>query len=882
MSAIPSVVLPPKPKPDKAAMLAALGALFDTDDVIELRALARGRKRTDAGYFDGEHREALADAAAKLNADGAAVYVTLNRIDPQLHSRYCNRIEQWATDTATDANVIRRRWLLIDLDPVRPKNTAATEAQVQAAHEVATKCYRLLKDADWPEPLVGESGNGWHLLYPLDLPNNAGATALVKGALDGLAERLDTEAVKVDRSVFNAARITKLYGTVATKGDHTALAPWRASKLVSTPERGEPVTPDQLRALHPEAAPRPIATGTQSTFDLSDFLARLGIEYEQGQHEGRERFLLAHCPFNKAHGKGEAAIFRDAAGKLGFKCQHDSCTDKHWQDVRALIDGPRELRRGPLIDVSLLLLRQGTKGNAGDSRAAEDADRSDSADGTSADGNAPVGASGWPEPQSLTARIAQEPYPADALPDAIRAAVQEVAGFVQAPFALVASSALGALSLACQARADVKRAERLQGPCGLFLLMIADSGERKTTCDGFFASPIRDFEAEQAELAKPALKDHAAAMAAWNAEREGILSAIKDAGRKAKPTDKLRSDLAELERDKPEPPRVPRLFYGDATPEALTWELAKRWPSAGVVSSEAGSILGAHGMGRDSIMRNLGVLNQLWDGAPQHFTRRTSESYTVRGARLTVALQVQEATLRDFLARSGALARGTGFLARFLIAWPQSTQGRRPFVEAPASWPALAAFNRRIAAILAEPVAMDDDGALTLPVIGLAPDARADWIAFHDAIEAQLSSGGELYDVRDVAAKAADNAARLAALFHAFEGKAGAIGVEAFEGAARIVAWHLSESRRFFGELALPTELADAARLDAWLIEYCRRERVGHVDRREAQRGGPVRDGERLTAALRVLGELDRAREGKTGKRKLILLNPALLAGGQS
>ncbi|MFA7585278.1 MAG: DUF3987 domain-containing protein [Novosphingobium sp.] len=492
---------------------------------------------------------------------------------------------------------------------------------------------------------------------------------------------------------------------------------------------------------------------------------------------------------------------------------------------------------------------------------------------------ASVDSADWPEPQPLTARIEAAAYPADALPDGIRAAAQEVAGFVQAPFPLVASSALGALSLAAQARADVRRAEKLQGPASLFLLTIADSGERKTTCDRYFTEAIRTYQAEQAELAKPELKNHAAAMDAWNAEREGILSAIKDAGKKGNPTDKLRADLTELERDKPEPPRVPWLIYGDATPEALTWGLAKHWPSAGIVSSEAAAIFGAHGMGRESIMRNLGILNQLWDAVPQTFDRRTSESYTVHGARLTVALQVQPATLRDFFGRSGALARGSGFLARFLIAWPESTQGQRMFTDAPASWPALAAFNRRIGAILAEPIPMNDDGALTPPIVNFTPEARRDWIAFHDSIESELAGGGELHEVSDVASKAADNAARLAALFHAFAGNGEAIGADAFAGAARIVAWHLSESRRFFGELALPAELADAARLDSWLIEQCRRTGAQEIPRREAQRLGPVRNADRLSAALRVLAELDRAREGTEGKRRPIRINPALLTG---
>src|SRR5690606_31551671 len=154
------------------------------------------------------------------------------------------------------------------------------------------------------------------------------------------------------------------------------------------------------------------------------------------------------------------------------------------------------------------------------------------------------------------------------------------------------------------------------------------------------------------------------------------------AARQGKSVEAKRADLAALEHEEPEPPRVPRLVYGDATPEALTWGLAKGWPSGGVLSSEAGAIFGSHGMGRESIMRNLAILNELWDGRPQSFDRRKEGgSFTVRGARLTVALQVQEATLREFFARSGVLARGSGFLARFLVSWPESTQGQRLFSE---------------------------------------------------------------------------------------------------------------------------------------------------------------------------------------------------------
>jgi putative DNA primase/helicase len=497
------------------------------------------------------------------------------------------------------------------------------------------------------------------------------------------------------------------------------------------------------------------------------------------------------------------------------------------------------------------------------------------------DDDAPAGeyeGSDWPDPHPLAAKIEPELYPLDALPDTIRAAVEEVKGFVKAPAALVASSALAALSLACQAHIDAKRAEKLHGPVGLFLLTIADSGERKSTCDGFFTSAIRQYQKEQAEAMKPAIKEYQATLAAWEAERDGILSAVKDAGKRGKTTDKLRGDLAQLQQEKPDPPRVPRLILGDETPENLAWSLAKQWPSAGVLSSEAGVVFGSHGMGKDSAMRNLALLNVLWDGGAHSIGRRTSESFTVRGARLTMGLMIQETTLREYFSKSGGLARGTGFLARFLVAWPESTQGKRPFTEAPANWPHLATFNRRIAAILNQPAPIDDDGALTPALLPLAPDAKAAWVEYHDAIEGELANGGELYNVRDVASKSADNAARLAALFQQFEhGMGGAVGLDSFERASRITAWHLSEARRFFGELALPAELADAARLDSWLIAYCKQEQAHVIGKNHVRQHGPLRDGGRLDNAIRELVELDRLRLEKDGKRLTIRLNPALV-----
>ncbi len=501
----------------------------------------------------------------------------------------------------------------------------------------------------------------------------------------------------------------------------------------------------------------------------------------------------------------------------------------------------------------------------------------------SGDGNASAGdadSNEWPEPQPLTAKVEPEPYPMDALPKTIRAAVDEVAEFVKAPVPLVASSALAAISLATQAHADVSRDEILSGPVSLFLLAIAESGERKTQADKMFAKAIQDYQDAQAEAAKPILKDYAAALGAWEAKRGGIKDKIRQLAKDNKPTVSLESDLRDLEHRKPEPPRVPKLIREDATPEGLAKKLQNDWPSAGVISNEAGIVFGAHGMSSESVMRNLALLNKLWDGGRYQSDRGDDDrSRDVRGARLTMGLMIQESTLRAFFEQTKGLARGTGFLARFLVALPDSTMGTRFYTPPVTGSPAMAAFNRRITEILNQPVPIDANGTLTPPVLPLTVEAKTAWVAFHDAIEGMLGAGGELHEVKDVASKTADNAVRLAALFQVFEhGMGGAIGADAFAAASDIAAWHLSESRRFLGELALPPELADVARLDTWLIAHCKREQTHLVGKNYVRQHGPLRDGKRLDAAIRELSGLDRLRLRVDGRKQNIQVNPALAA----
>jgi putative DNA primase/helicase len=196
--------------------------------------------------------------------------------------------------------------------------------------------------------------------------------------------------------------------------------------------------------------------------------------------------------------------------------------------------------------------------------------------------------------------------------------------------------------------------------------------------------------------------------------------------------------------------------------------------------------------------------------------------------------------------------------------------------------PAVERFGRRITALLDTPLATDARGGLTPAVLDLSPAAHAAWVQLHDLVESGLGTGGEYQSVRDVAAKAAENVARLAALFHVLEhGPAGTIGADRLLGAEAIVRWHLHEARRLLAELDTPPALAAAIRLDTWLLNEARAAGTARIPTTRIYQYGPgcVRDSRDLKVALATLTERGRARLEEEGRRRFVAVNPALLDG---
>jgi hypothetical protein len=324
----------------------AVGLL--AEGVVEVRALADGA--THSGYFDDFGR--LAQAVEALDADPAVagIYVTLNVANPDLLARRANRIKMRLSRkdaTTADADIVRRRWLPIDIDPVRPSGVSSTDAEHEAAIGAAGRIAGYLAEQGFPEPIKADSGNGAHLLYRVDLANDGAARDLVKGVLATLDALFSDDAVTVDTANHNAARIWKVYGTMSRKGDSTPTRPHRRAAILSEPAEMEVVPVERLQhlaGLLPREEPARPRQRRGGGIDLAAWLSDHGIAVRSAKPwNGGTLYALADCPFSGAHKDGAFAI-QFANGAVFAGCHHASCGGgaQRWPELRAMHEKRRE------------------------------------------------------------------------------------------------------------------------------------------------------------------------------------------------------------------------------------------------------------------------------------------------------------------------------------------------------------------------------------------------------------------------------------------------------------------------------------------------------------------------------------------------------------
>lgn len=316
-----------------------LDLIHEPGEVFEVR-IPKTKAGTISGYFNDTSKAAI--AITKENGRHQSIYATVNPVKPALLARMEN-VMGLSQITTTDAEIDRRRWFLLDFDPKRPTGISSTEGELEEAKRRAEDVDDWLSSIGWPTPIHASSGNGWHLMYRIDEPNDDAVRVDIEFATKMLASIFTDGRVEVDVTVFNASRVWKVYGTVSMKGSSTEERPHRVAHLVKYPDSLECVTRSQL-----ENVARPLRDAKSEEFkdmtgeyisDMQKWLTDRGITVVNGPRpmfgsEG-QKWVISHCPFDHNHMNPIVGLVNN---RPVYRCLHNSCSAYRWKEFREKID----------------------------------------------------------------------------------------------------------------------------------------------------------------------------------------------------------------------------------------------------------------------------------------------------------------------------------------------------------------------------------------------------------------------------------------------------------------------------------------------------------------------------------------------------------------
>lgn len=315
--------------------------LYKPGFAVEMRVFGLRKGDIASGWYDD--RDAFVRDVLEQDASGRdTCYATLNPAHPDLLARSYNTLNRG--ESTADKNVERFKTLLVDFDPRRVADIPSTDAEKRAAYDKLREARTYLLSLGFPEPVIADSANGYHLLFRTDLPSDD--VKLVRRFLEALNGRFGDAVVGIDTSVHNPSRITKVYGTTPrNKGTGTKDRPVRASRLLDVPEELYEVSRDLLLEVagdEPQVTkdePKGYRLQDGGKFDIPAFIERHGIEVLKEDEwdgpdlwEGSSKWIV-ECPWN-GHTDNACHIIQNPEGVISARCKHDSCQGKDWRDFR--------------------------------------------------------------------------------------------------------------------------------------------------------------------------------------------------------------------------------------------------------------------------------------------------------------------------------------------------------------------------------------------------------------------------------------------------------------------------------------------------------------------------------------------------------------------
>lgn len=373
----------------------------------------------------------------------------------------------------------------------------------------------------------------------------------------------------------------------------------------------------------------------------------------------------------------------------------------------------------------------------------------------------------------------------------------------QVPPELSMVAALATISAASQRLIDVLTPSGQRIPVALALMLFALSGERKSSVMRRFMKALYAFDEVMYQQYKTLLQSYNADLEDWKARKRALQRELRVAKRDQLDCEWIEKEIADHIAEEPAFPVQFQLVYEDVSPLALLEALSAHGTAA-LISSEGSVIV------KSKAFDAVSQLNSAWSGDSTSVARSRRLPLRISSPRLTTCLMMQPTVLESLGRKKSDEIRDSGYLARFLMFNPRSTQGTRFSFNSTSSWDKVEAFDGRLAEILDRLQEVLAEGESEPDLIKFSPEAADFWVAHSNSIERDMAPGGKYAAASDHASKLAENIARVAALLHFFEGFEGAISLDTVKGAVEIC--HAS-SRDFMSLFVKPPEEIEDANL---------------------------------------------------------------------
>lgn len=393
-------------------------------------------------------------------------------------------------------------------------------------------------------------------------------------------------------------------------------------------------------------------------------------------------------------------------------------------------------------------------------------------------------------------------------------AIFAIASQVEAPISMVLTSVLQTASVAVKSLYSVQCPAGGVSPLNLYTVVIAPSGERKTSTFNMANRGIERFEEEmELKYSYEFLKkgDKKAYLKEQIRSKRKLLSAATEMGDNTTAM-VLSSEINLLNKELNDPVHSIRIRYQNISQLGFLKNLSHGVRNAYLCSAEGGTVFDKENI------HNLPYFNDLWSGE-KILVDRYHKNFQVSNISLNIGIMIQKEIFEKFARQNKGEAHASGFTARLLITEPESNMGHRTNNTSPEQAAIneahIKSFDEQAYNFLCKSHDKNDNPN---EVIFISPAAAKAWQDYANLVEVNMGKGKRLSDITDFASKLGNYICRIAGIIHSFEEKFGEINLETMNLAILIGHNYLLEYKNKFGALDSIQQLEiDAHALHKWL-----------------------------------------------------------------